>query len=71
MAGLLYFTLITYRNAAREKDKTACWTNTVVKFNYACWAFFIGIILAGAETKLCVCHVTEQQTHSFQTHMEQ
>lgn len=38
--GLLCFNLISYTNAAREKNKTACWTNTAFKLNYACWALF-------------------------------
>ena len=52
-----------------KKYKTARWTNTAVKLNYAHWAFFIGIMLAGAEAKPCVSHVTnpfiEQQALSF------
>lgn len=42
-----------------EKYKTACWTNTEVKLNYARWAFFIEIMLAGAEAKPCVSHVLQ------------
>lgn len=53
--------------AARGKYKTACWTNTVL--NYARWAFFIRIMLAGADAKPCVSHVAnpfiEQQALSF------
>lgn len=52
-----------------EKYKTARWANTAVKLNCACWAFFIGIMLAGAEAKPYVSHVTnpfiEQQALSF------
>lgn len=40
-----------------KKCKTACWTNSAVKLDYAHWAFFIGIMLAGAEAKPCVSHV--------------